>query len=129
MLQAKRLPKIRRFLARTDALLPTNIIIRLGQRVSVDELRLDLDDVKDELGTTVTLSGRHYDLVNLNIPMEYASLELIDGQHRLFAFTQAEPATQKSFNLVVLGIKSTPKLNFSSVRGGRRRRIPQFWFS
>jgi len=62
MLQAKRLPKIRRFLARTDALLPTNIIIRLGQRVSVDELRLDLDDVKDEHGKAVTLSGRHYDM-------------------------------------------------------------------
>jgi DGQHR domain-containing protein len=40
----------------------------------------------------------------LKIPKKFASLELIDGQHRLFGFIKAEPATRKTFNLAVLGI-------------------------
>lgn len=40
----------------------------------------------------------------LKIPLAYASLELIDGQHRLYGFTHADPATRKEFNLVALGI-------------------------
>jgi DNA sulfur modification protein DndB len=105
MIQAKRLPKIRKFLARTTAVLPTNIILQLSEKVTVDKIDVDLDELREEHGKHVAVSSPHCDLVRLNIPMEYASLELIDGQHRLFAFTETEPATIKSFNLVVLGIR------------------------
>ena len=32
-------------------------------------------------------------------------MELIDGQHRLYGFVDADDATKKAFNLVVLGVK------------------------
>jgi DGQHR domain-containing protein len=37
--------------------------------------------------------------------MQYASLELIDGQHRLYGFVDTDPATRRGFNLAVLGVK------------------------
>ena len=37
--------------------------------------------------------------------MEYASMELIDGQHRLYGFVGADDASKKDFNLVVLGVR------------------------
>lgn len=105
MLQAKRLPKILRFISSAEAILPTDLILHLSERVTVDELDIDLENLRDSRGHHVSLGSTHYDLVVLNIPMEYASPELIDGQHRLFAFTNAEPATKRSFNLVLLGLK------------------------
>ncbi len=103
MLQAKRLPGIAKFVATSNALLPTNVILKLGPKVSVDEI--PTDDLKDTNGDPIVISAVHSDLVRLNIPMEYGSLELIDGQHRLFGFTKTEPATRGSFNLVVLGLR------------------------
>jgi DGQHR domain-containing protein len=104
MLRKSRLPQIRRFVTQRDSLLPTDIIVHLGDNVTVDVLKKDT--LTDAFGGNITLSGAHrYDLVALNVPMQYASLELIDGQHRLYGFVEANPATKQEFNLVVLGIK------------------------
>lgn len=104
MLRRKRLPKIRRFISRADAILPTNIIVYLSEKVTVDEI--SQEDLRDQANHPITLSSPSaYDLVTLNVPMEYASLELIDGQHRLYGFVEADPATRRQFNLVVLGVR------------------------
>jgi DGQHR domain-containing protein len=104
MLRKNRLPRIRKFVSQTDAILPTNIIVHLAEGVTVDEI--PVARFSDASNKPVTLSRRtDYDLVVLNIPMEYASMELIDGQHRLYGFVQCDAATRNSFNLVVLGVR------------------------
>ena len=104
MLRKSRLPKIRKFVTQADALLPTNIIVHLADNVTVDEV--STRKFLDATNRPITLSrAKDYDLVTLNIPMEYASMELIDGQHRLYGFVGSDDATKKNFNLVVLGVK------------------------
>ena len=60
--------------------------------------------------------------------MEYASMELIDGQHRLFGFAKTEAATKKSFSLVVVGLKTlSDKLRqatFVAINDNSRRMDP-----
>jgi DNA sulfur modification protein DndB len=104
MLRKNRLPKIRKFVAQPDSMLPTNIIVHLADNVTVDEV--GVNGFRDTSRKPITLSrSKDYDLVTLNIPMEYASMELIDGQHRLYGFAGAEAATKRDFNLVVLGVR------------------------
>jgi DGQHR domain-containing protein len=104
ILQKKRLGRIASFVTRKDALLPPNIIVHLGDQVRWEPIPLPS---KDASGRLVTLARSHdYELGLLSIPERYASLELIDGQHRLFGFAFTEPATQETFNLAVLGIGS-----------------------
>jgi DGQHR domain-containing protein len=104
MLRKSRLPKIRKFVTQSDSILPTNIIVHLADNVTVDEV--DVNGFRDKSNKPITLSrSKDYDLVSLNIPMEYASMELIDGQHRLYGFVGADDATKKDFNLVVLGVR------------------------
>lgn len=104
MLNRSRLPKIRKFVTQVNATLPTNIIAHLSGDVTVDEL--EPVKFKDKSNKPIVLAReRDYELVILNIPMKYASMELIDGQHRLYGFAETEAATKKSFNLVVLGIR------------------------
>jgi DNA sulfur modification protein DndB len=103
MLRKSRLPQVRKFVSQPDTILPTDIILHLGENVTVDELKSD--KLLDAQGRPITLSRSSYDLVVLNVPMEYASLELIDGQHRVYGFVDTDPATKQQFNLVVLGIK------------------------
>jgi DGQHR domain-containing protein len=105
MLRKNRLPDIRKFVTRPDAILPTNVILHLHDRVTVDEVKDE--EFRDRSDRPISLSRARgdYDLVVLNIPMEYASLELIDGQHRLFGFVDTNPTTLHGFNLVVLGVK------------------------
>jgi DNA sulfur modification protein DndB len=104
MLRKGRLPSIRKFVSRSDSLLPTDLIVHLAEKVTADMLKGD--QFRDANDRPVTLSQtERYDLVALNIPMEYASLELIDGQHRLYGFVDTDAATKREFNLVVLGIK------------------------
>ena len=60
---------------------------------------------KDANGRPITLArANDYEMVVLSFPMEYASLELIDGQHRLYGFVEADPATRETFNLAVLAL-------------------------
>lgn len=104
MLRKSRLPKIRNFVAQPDSILPTNLIVHLGDNVTVDEM--NAINLRDKSNRPITLSrSKDYDLVTLNIPMEYASMELIDGQHRLYGFVGTDDATKKDFNLVVLGVR------------------------
>ncbi len=102
VLRRDRLSGIRKFVTEEDALLPPNIIVHLSDRVRWDPMQIP---DKDANGQPITLTRRKdYELVVLSIPMEYASLELIDGQHRLYGFVGTEPATRENFNLVVLGM-------------------------
>lgn len=104
MLRRSRLPRVRKFVTQTDAMLPTDIIVHLPDRVTVDEVLVE--NLQDTGKRPIILSkGHDYDLVTLNIPREYASMELIDGQHRLYGFASSDAATRNSFNLVVLGVK------------------------
>lgn len=104
MLRKTRLPKIRKFVAQADAMLPTNVIVHLSDKVTIDDV--SVGELRDTSKKPITLSRAHdYDLVTLNIPKEYASMELIDGQHRLYGFVSADDATRENFNLVVSGVK------------------------
>lgn len=124
MLNKNRLPRIRKFVTQANSILPTNIILHLNDKVTVDDV--ELRELKTTRGDQITLSkSKAYELVTLNIPMEYASLELIDGQHRLYGFVDADPATKKDFNLVALGIRgldSTRKRDtFVAINDNSRR--------
>jgi len=104
ILQKKRLGRIASFVTRQNALLPPNIIAYLGDQVRWEPIPLPS---KDASGKSFSLARTYdYELGLLSIPEKYASLELIDGQHRLFGFAHTESATQETFNLVVLGIGS-----------------------
>lgn len=127
MLNRKRLPKIRKFVTQADAILPTNLIVHLGDDVVIDEL--EPMKFKDGRGRSVTITRpRDYDLVALHIPMKYASLELIDGQHRLYGFVNTDQPTKEHFNLVVLGIVNmSPKQRsgaFVAINDNSRRMDP-----
>lgn len=102
ILRKKRLKGIERFVTRGDALLLPNLIVHFSENVVWDPVKMPSED---ETGKPITLTrGKDYSLVVLRIPLEYASLELIDGQHRLYGFVEAEEKIKKDFNLVVLGI-------------------------
>lgn len=126
MLRRDRLPNIRKFVSQPDAILPTNIVLGLGDNVTVQPLKQK--KFSDDQGQPVVLSKTDFRLVGLSIPMEYASLELLDGQHRLFGFTTAEAATKKTFNLVVLGIRGltqkTKQGTFVAINDNSRRMDP-----
>ncbi len=68
------------------------------------------------------------ELVRLSLPLRYASLELIDGQHRLFGFVSADAATRQYFNLPVIGITGIPSskrtATFVSINDNSRRMDP-----
>ncbi len=102
MLRRERLPKVQEFVTRPDAMLPTNIVVHLSDKVLVEDV--PMTDVRDSQSRPVVLSRATKPVV-LNIPLEFSSLELIDGQHRLFGFVGTDPATRKSFDLLVTGVK------------------------
>ncbi len=107
MVKKLRLRSVMKFVSQQDAILPTDIILHFSDNVTWDPI--ETSDLRDANGRRITLSReRDYKLVKLNIPMAYASLELIDGQHRLYGFVQADPATRENFNLVVLGMAGLP---------------------
>jgi DNA sulfur modification protein DndB len=126
MLRRDRLPNIRKFVSQPDAILPTNIVLALSDNVTVQKLKQK--KFSDEQSQPVTLSKSDFRLVGLSIPMEYASLELLDGQHRLFGFATTDPATKKAFNLVVLGIRGltqkTKQGTFVAINDNSRRMDP-----
>jgi DGQHR domain-containing protein len=106
MVRKSRLSSVRKFVSTSDALLPPNIIVHLSDQVTWTSVPIPEHDGN---GQKITLaSKKDYDLGILSIPLEYASLELIDGQHRLYGFVEADAATRAKFNLVVLGLKGVP---------------------
>jgi len=126
VIKKERLSKIAEFVTQQDALLPPNIIVHFGDKVNWDLLAIP-DKTVD--GKKITIARKNdYDLVLLQIPMEYASMEIIDGQHRLFGFVNTEIATRKSFNLVVLGLSNVPQRKrtetFVAINDNARRMDP-----
>jgi DNA sulfur modification protein DndB len=123
ILQKKRLGRIAAFVKSSDALLPPNVIVYLGDQVRWESIT---HPTKDTSGRRFSLSRPYdYELGFLTIPEKYASLELIDGQHRLFGFALTDPAVQETFNLVVLGIRSIDSAKrtdtFVSINDNARR--------
>jgi DGQHR domain-containing protein len=104
ILDKRRLPGIASFISQNDAILPTNIVLHLSDRVRWEPIAHDGLLGPDGRPAQVSRIG-DCDLGTLRFPMEYASMELIDGQHRLFGFVKADPSTRESYNLVVLGIE------------------------
>jgi DGQHR domain-containing protein len=129
MLRKDRLPKIRRFVTRADALLPTNVVLALGDDVTVEPIKFSKKGLKSSAGQPIVLAKKgSFDLVALGIPMVYASLELLDGQHRLYGFCNTNPATKKGYNLAVLAIKGLTRQmkqdTFVAINDNSRRMDP-----
>lgn len=103
MVKKARLVSVKKFVTSENALLPPNIIVHFSRKVIWDPVPIPK---KDTSGNEITLAKqKDYELGVLSIPLEYASLELIDGQHRLYGFVDTELATKENFNLVALGMK------------------------
>ncbi|HLV94582.1 MAG TPA: hypothetical protein VKS44_05280 [Candidatus Acidoferrales bacterium] len=62
MLRRDRLPKVLKFIAGPDAILPTNIIVHLSEKVGIDEV--SLAQLKDQEGRPVGLSRAHDKLLH-----------------------------------------------------------------
>jgi DGQHR domain-containing protein len=103
ILTRKRLPRIGEFVGTAKAMLPTNLVLHLGESVVVEHVSKKMQDTK---GRELTLWNKDPHLVTLTIPKEYASLEIIDGQHRLFGFVHAKQKTRENFHLAIIGIKN-----------------------
>src|SRR5207245_9188714 len=69
MLRKKRLPDIRKFVTRPDALLPTNIIVHLNDKVTVDPVKAEAFRDQSDRPITLSRARSDYDLVVLNIRM------------------------------------------------------------
>lgn len=125
MVKKNRLSSVKNFVTQEEAFLPTNLIVHFNDQVTWDDI-----DVPDRFvdGKRITISKpNNYDLVLLRIPMEYASLELIDGQHRLYGFVNTEILTKNNFNLVVTGVKLSSekrRSTFVAINDNSRRMDP-----
>lgn len=125
MVKKKRLKSIRDFVSKENALLPTNILVYFNEAISYSKLKLPQ---KDQNGKALNLTNEIYELVNLEIPLKYGSMEILDGQHRLYGFLETEPATKKEFNLIVVGIEGlesvTKRDTFIAINDNARRMDP-----
>lgn len=127
ILKKDRLSKIARFITQDDdSLLPPNIIVHFNEDVNWDSIDTP---IQDSTGRKITLTKKDdSELVVLQIPMKYASMEIIDGQHRLFGFVNTNPATKKFFNLVVLGLANVSQKKrtetFVAINDNARRMDP-----
>jgi DNA sulfur modification protein DndB len=95
ILSRERLPRIAEFLRTSGAILPTCIVAHLSDNTTVEAMP---QEVQKKLA-----KGQR--IVTLTIPNEYSSLEIIDGQHRLFGFAHTPKRVAERFNLIVVGIK------------------------
>lgn len=103
MLKKERLKNIRDFVSESNALLPTNIVVHLSDEIGWFPISVPS---KSNEGRPILLTDpSSCEFGMLTVPLKYASMEIIDGQHRLFGFSKADATTKEKFNLVVLGIK------------------------
>ena len=80
ILNKARLPNIGNFVKGPNAVLPTNIILSLSDLVKWEPLRKE--DLRDSNDQPFSLTNPvDHTLGVLRVPLKYASLELIDGQH------------------------------------------------
>jgi DGQHR domain-containing protein len=102
ILKRKRMQAVSNFVTRKEALLPPSIIVHFSKNIDWSSL---IVPEKDKRGKPIVFTKEDScEPVALKIPMEYSSLELIDGQHRLYGFVGTDDAIKKDFNLTVLGI-------------------------
>lgn len=112
MLRKPRLPKIASFVSKPNSIFPVDIIVSLGDKVKSS--KLDPSKFCDNNGDPIPITYKNAEVHVLQLPLEYSSLEIIDGQHRLFGFAKVpEDKVRKDFNLIVAGIK---KMNFPQRR-------------
>jgi len=112
MLRKPRLPKIASFVSKQNAIFPVDIIVSLGDKVKSS--KLDSSKFCDSNGDPIAITHKNAEVHVLQLPLEYSSLEIIDGQHRLFGFAKVpEDNIRKTFNLIVAGIK---RMDFSQRR-------------
>jgi DGQHR domain-containing protein len=128
MVSKARLPGITRFVSEPDSILPTNLVVNLdAKKVKIQELE-KAADVSNLTAEPLTLTTTNHQIVALGIPMEYASMELLDGQHRLFGFVDAAPATRQAFSLAVVGVAGLSQVQkqetFVSINDTSRRMDP-----
>jgi len=123
MVKKSRLNQIKKFVTRQKAILPPNVILHFEDAISVEPIEIPSQD-SSKKKITIT-NDKNCELVMLRVPTTYGSMELIDGQHRLYGFANAEPATKKEFNLVVLGLENLPdnvrKETFVSINDKAKR--------
>jgi DGQHR domain-containing protein len=103
MVSKLRLPRIADFLKAPDSLLPTTLVVHLGNHVKVHKLE---QQFTESGGDHFSPDLKDSSLVALEFPHEFASLEVIDGQHRLFAFAKTNDITRQKFKLAVIGIRN-----------------------
>ncbi|MGD1119982.1 MAG: DGQHR domain-containing protein [Dehalococcoidales bacterium] len=103
MVNKRRLGSMKKYVVQNNAVLPPNLIVYLNDNVKWNPIPIPEKDLE---GETITLAKKNYELGILSIPLEYASIEIIDGQHRLFGFVNTEPFTRENFNLTVIGLKN-----------------------
>jgi len=104
MLSTKRLPSIAKFLSQRDSILPTNVVLHLSPQVVSHNLK-NADRFKNEHDNPVNFSRCDSRFVALSIPLEYASMEIIDGQHRIFGFSHCDEITQRNYGVLVTGLR------------------------
>lgn len=102
MVSRARLPRIADFVMAPDSLLPTTLVVYLGNHVRVHKLDQRFAHAGGEEFSPDLKGGT---LVALEFPHEFASIEVIDGQHRLFAFARTNDITRQKFHLAVIGIR------------------------
>lgn len=124
MLGAKRLPGVAKFLSESDSILPTNVVLHLSSKVNVHNLK-NADKFRDEHGAQVEFSRSDAHLVALDIPLEYASMEIIDGQHRIFGFSQCSEKVNKNYSVFVTGLRNLDEVRkrdtFIAINDNSRR--------
>jgi DGQHR domain-containing protein len=103
MVSKARLPRIADFLKAPDSLLPTTLVVHLGDHVRVHDMA---QKFRDTGGDDLSPDLKDASLVALEFPNEFASLEVIDGQHRLFAFAKTNDVTRQKFKLAVIGVRN-----------------------
>lgn len=126
VINRKRLAQVRNFVTNSSALLPPNIIVHFSDRVSWAKIETPTRSIE---GKDLNLARPDdYELVCLSIPSKYASLELIDGQHRLFGFAATDSAVKDRFSLIVAGIANLSSHQrtetFVSINDNARRMDP-----
>lgn len=101
----KRITEVRSFLARENTMFLNNIIVTMPENISFydeDNNVISIDDITDTKGQ-----------YRVDIPLEYNSMAIIDGQHRVYAFfedhniddIEKKIATQREkYCLLVTGI-------------------------
>ena len=124
LIQDKRLGQIADYIDRIDAAFPNSIILAANYNKDVgidqDEIEaMELEEKESRREVPSGIAGRvskawsineaEPGYFNLIIPTNDKLAAIIDGQHRLFAFTKADPTTRLSMELICSIFLDLPK--------------------